>query len=262
MSTTLTLKGWGFSAATDMKRYLFLIVLVALMGCVTKRPGGLRPIKAVAEPMLTLETPQLVAPKLTFSSTTILTNCFYVGYATAILEWCPSPPTNVVGYNIYYNVGGTTNFVHSIYNPTNPCGPPITPGSNYLRVYTNSIHVGKVTTYTFTNLLPGLTYSFAVTALNNIGLESDFSDESQYTVPLWKRLTNSFPISLTFLGTNTYQISCQVCPDSLLTLQTTPSLTPANWSIVATNITPNAYGNINYLHTNTNATSFYRAYLQ
>jgi hypothetical protein len=45
-------------------------------------------------------------------------------------------------------------------------------------------------------------------------------------------------------------------------LQTTPSLVPTNWSIVATNITPDAYGNINYLHTNTNAMSFYRAYLQ
>lgn len=258
-----------------MKRYLslFLIAIVALTGCVSKSPQGLRPIPL--NPQLEKDKRvliakqraafKLIAPKLTFTSTNILTDCQWLGPASVTLTWCPRTlPTNagVATYRLYYNMGGTSNYVASVYSPTNPCGPAVSVGTNYLRMYTNIVLAGTNLTITVSNLTPLVKYSFAVTGMDTNGLESDFSNEVQYTVPQWKKLTNSFPIYITALGTNTYQISCKVCPNSKLTLQTKPIITQPTWSIVATNIAPDAYGNINYRHTNTNRVSFYRAYLQ
>jgi hypothetical protein len=255
-------------------QYLSIALLCVIMtGCVTKRPQGLRPIPVnaqlekdkkalIAKQRVAMK---LLAPKLTFVSTNILTDCQWSGPASVTLAWCPcSVPTNngVSGYRLYYNTGGTTNYVQSTYSPTNPCGPVVTAGTNYLRAYTNTLWAGTNLTYTVSNMTPSIKYSFAVTCVDTNGLESDFSDELQFTVPAWRKLTNSFPIYLTALGTNTYQISCKVCPNSKLTLLTKPIITQPTWSIVATNITPDAYGNVNYRHTNTNRVSFYRAYLQ
>jgi hypothetical protein len=52
------------------------------------------------------------------------------------------------------------------------------------RTYTIVIDVGNVTTNTVTGLAGGVTYFFAVTAYDTNGLESDFSSEISYTVPL------------------------------------------------------------------------------
>jgi hypothetical protein len=49
------------------------------------------------------------------------------------------------------------------------------------RVYTDIINVGNVTTASVSNLAPGVTYRFAVTALNTAGLESDYSSEIAFT---------------------------------------------------------------------------------
>ncbi len=74
------------------------------------------------------------------------------------LAWDPSTDSSVVAYNIYY--GGLA------------------------KTYTNTVSVGNVTTATVSNLMAGRTYYFAATALNGVGLESDFSAEISYTVPL------------------------------------------------------------------------------
>ena len=73
------------------------------------------------------------------------------------LVWNPSFDTNVSGYNIYYGVGS--------------------------RAYTNVVDVGNVLTCTITGLVEGVTYYFAATAYNVLGMESDFSNECAYTVP-------------------------------------------------------------------------------
>ena len=52
------------------------------------------------------------------------------------------------------------------------------------RTYTNVIDTGTVTTQTVSNLTAGVTYFFAVTAYDTNGLESDYSSEVSYTVPL------------------------------------------------------------------------------
>lgn len=65
-----------------------------------------------------------------------------------------------------------SNFLYKIYS-----------GSTSL-VYTNIQSAGTNTTGTVESLEPGGTYYFAVTAVGTNQLESDFSQEINYTVPL------------------------------------------------------------------------------
>ena len=74
------------------------------------------------------------------------------------LAWDPSPGGSIAGYRLYEGVAS--------------------------RTYTNVISAGTVTTSTVSGLASGATYFFAVTAYDTNGLESDFSSEISYTVPL------------------------------------------------------------------------------
>jgi hypothetical protein len=66
------------------------------------------------------------------------------------------------------------------------------------RLYTQSTNVGNVTQATINGLSNGVTYYFAATAVSSSGVESDFSAEFAYTVPL---TTNTAPtIQLTSPG--------------------------------------------------------------
>ena len=77
---------------------------------------------------------------------------------TATVVWDASPSTNVVAYNIYY---GTRS-----------------------GVYTNSLTVDAYTTSTEVDgLEAGTTYFFAVTAVDDLDDESDFSPEAYFTLP-------------------------------------------------------------------------------
>ncbi len=86
------------------------------------------------------------------------------GQTSVTLAWDPSARSGIAGYRLYE--GGVS------------------------RTYTNAIEAGNATTATASNLLSGATYFFAVTAVGTNGLESDFSNEITYTVPL---PTNSPP---------------------------------------------------------------------
>ena len=74
-----------------------------------------------------------------------------------ILFWNSSASQDVVRYNVYY--GGAT------------------------RTYTNVVPLGNVTNATISGLLPGAEYFFTTTAVDNVGLESVFSNEISYQVP-------------------------------------------------------------------------------
>jgi regulation of enolase protein 1 (concanavalin A-like superfamily) len=78
------------------------------------------------------------------------------------LAWNPSSDPTVGGCNIYYGVAS--------------------------RTYTNKVNVGNVTSATISGLVEATTYYFAATAYNTLGLESDYSDESSYTVPVFDNL--------------------------------------------------------------------------
>ena len=77
---------------------------------------------------------------------------------SVVLFWSPSVDTNVVGYNIYY---GTVS-----------------------GEYTNELVLSDVNTATLTGLTAGTTYYFVATATGTDGVESPFSNETTYTVPL------------------------------------------------------------------------------
>ncbi len=51
-------------------------------------------------------------------------------------------------------------------------------------IYSQNVNVGLTNTYTVTNLTEGQTYYFAATAIGSNGLESGYSNEVSYTVPL------------------------------------------------------------------------------
>jgi len=74
------------------------------------------------------------------------------------LAWDANAETNIVGYRLYY---GTTS-----------------------QSLTNTVDAGTELTATVTGLREGVTYYFAVTARNSDGLESDFSDQVSYLVPV------------------------------------------------------------------------------
>jgi Fibronectin type III domain len=70
------------------------------------------------------------------------------------LEWNPSPSPAIVGCHLYY---GTVS-----------------------GEYTNTVVVGDVTTVTVSGLSSGVTYYFVITAIDEDGQESDFSNEISY----------------------------------------------------------------------------------
>src|SRR5437660_17220 len=88
--------------------------------------------------------------------------CFAPSRASAVgsvtVIWNASPSTNVTGYFVYYGVQSAT--------------------------YTNKLDAGNATNATVSGLVDGTTYYFAVTAHTSTGLESDFSNEMSYTVPV------------------------------------------------------------------------------
>jgi hypothetical protein len=72
--------------------------------------------------------------------------------ASVTLAWDASPGTNVIAnYKVYYGVAS--------------------------RTYTNTVSAGTNLTVAVTNLSRGVTYWFAATAIDNAGLESDYSNE-------------------------------------------------------------------------------------
>ncbi|MGO9203756.1 MAG: MBG domain-containing protein [Limisphaerales bacterium] len=77
---------------------------------------------------------------------------------SATVSWVRSTSTDVVSYKVYY--GGAT------------------------RSYTNTVPAGSLTNATVSGLLPGGHYFFAATAVDSVGLESPYSNESTYQVPV------------------------------------------------------------------------------
>src|SRR2546422_4112722 len=78
--------------------------------------------------------------------------------AQVTLAWDPNTEADLAGYRLYY---GLSN-----------------------RNYSSVTDVGNFATNTVPGLAEGTTYFFAVTAYNTSGLESDFSNEINYTTPL------------------------------------------------------------------------------
>ena len=87
-------------------------------------------------------------------------SCAALAQNDVTLAWDPSPATDIARYNLYFGSTSRTN-----------------------APYASVVSVGNVATGTLTNLVSGLTYYFAVTAVDQYGNESDYSNEASYTVP-------------------------------------------------------------------------------
>jgi hypothetical protein len=98
--------------------------------------------------------------------------------ASVTVAWDPSPSEGVMGYVVYV---GTES-----------------------RTYTRSIPTGSETSCVIDNLIRGVTYYIAVTAVDSTGLESDFSEELEYTPPPAEVTP---PITLTFSQTGSVSLS-------------------------------------------------------
>jgi hypothetical protein len=91
-------------------------------------------------------------------STTYKFNVLNLSPVDVTFIWDPNEETDLAGYNFYWGYE--------------------------IRDYMFTNDAGNQTTYTVTGLIPGLTYHFAVTAYNTQDLESDYSDEVVYTIPI------------------------------------------------------------------------------
>jgi Fibronectin type III domain len=129
--------------------------------------------------------------------------------ASVKLSWDPSSDPRVIGYNVYY---GTVS-----------------------RAYTNEISAGSATTVTVTNLVEGVTYYFAVTAYDDAGLESPFSNEAVYTVPL---NASNQPSVLTSAKNSNGQFSFTLSGVAGSPYVIEASTNLVNWEPVLTNVAP------------------------
>src|SRR6266576_376804 len=95
---------------------------------------------------------------LMFGSLTVFTQLPAFAAGRVSLAWDASVTTGVTGYIINYGVASGT--------------------------YTNARSVGNVTSASISNLIEGTTYFFAAKAYDNANVQSDFSNEASYSVPV------------------------------------------------------------------------------
>jgi fibronectin type 3 domain-containing protein len=77
------------------------------------------------------------------------------------LSWTASPDANVTGYRVYYG----------------------TASGKYTQAYGSGIAIGNTTSFAVNSLQSGTTYYFAVTAIDNAGNESAYSNEGTKAIP-------------------------------------------------------------------------------
>jgi len=137
--------------------------------------------------------------------------------SSVTLAWNPSTSTNVVGYKIYY---GLTS---GIYNNTN--------------------FVAGSTNVAISGLVEGTTYYFAATALDSFGNESQFSNETSYSVP-----ENSVPPNATLAvapPASKGQFALTVNGVTGFTYVVQASTNLVNWISVQTNTAPFTFVDVN-----------------
>lgn len=147
-----------------------------------------------------------------------------------MLAWDATGDPLVAGYRIYY--GGIS------------------------RTYTNSIDVGNVTEAVVTGLSPGVTYYFAATTYYSSGDESDYSNETTYTVPgiasppsapslVATSIIVTNPATLTTMSQSggNFNFTISGASGSIYILQASSDL--VNWVSVQTNAAPFVFTEIN-----------------
>jgi hypothetical protein len=119
------------------------------------------------------------------------------------LAWNANPESDIAGYKVY---SGTNS-----------------------RVYPGVVDIGKRTTVTLSNLVSGRTYFLALTAYDTTALESDFSEEIVYDVPV-----ETPDLAFTYLGAGTYRIRFNGTPGAIYGIEYTESLSAPVWRSLGT----------------------------
>lgn len=114
------------------------------------------------------------------------------------LAWNACTNSCVAGYNVYY--GGA-------------CGS-----------YTNEICVGNATNATISGLVPGTTYYFAATTYAAAGMESGFSGEVSYRVPIDAPISglNYSNTYTTVVSTNLFHFRTNTLPSGITVVRSLP----------------------------------------
>lgn len=111
------------------------------------------------------------------------------------LAWDPTCNTNVVEYIVYYGTNTlTTPATRVTQAHVDDCGVSRPAETNVFKgsyTFTNVVSGYASTNAVITNLVKGFKYYFTLTCRNAAGLESEQSNEVEYTVPLYS--TNSVP---------------------------------------------------------------------
>lgn len=139
------------------------------------------------------------------------------------LAWNRSTNSNVAGYVVYY--GGASGR------------------------YTNEVSAGSSTNAIISGLVPGTTYYFAATSYSSSGVESLFSSEVSYTLPILAvvkfRVTPARQFILTVTGPVGHAYDILATQDF------------KTWTVIGT-VTVGANGTLNF--TDTNAAKFSRRF--
>ena len=140
------------------------------------------------------------------------------------LAWNPSPDNSVVGYIIYY---GTTS-----------------------GIYDHRINVNDVTNTTISSLVSGATYYFTATSYNADGIESDYSNETSYSVP-----TKLSKLQVSGASAGQFTLTVSGLPGQTYQIQATSDFT--TWAVVGT-ATMGTGGSLDF--TDTNAANFLKRF--
>ncbi len=135
----------------------------------------------------------------------------YAGFGAATasltLAWDASSEPDVAGYILYYGTASQS--------------------------YANATNVGNATSCTISGLSRGTTYFFAVTAYNTLGIESSFSDEVAYLVPLVPQARIVSAIALEQSG---LKLTWETIEGSVYRVAFKANLTDTDWTDLSADI--------------------------
>ena len=137
------------------------------------------------------------------------------------LAWNPSPSPEIVSCNLYY---GTSS-----------------------GEYTDVISVGDVTSVTISNLVPDVSYYFAITAVDANGQESDFSNEASYRRELTPPPSQSVQLQIHTAPAGSVTLNLTGPPSHTYDIEATQDFT--TWTIIGT-VTLDAGGSLDFTDTN------------
>lgn len=147
--------------------------------------------------------------KLKLSVAFLLISLF-VNAGQVKLAWDYSCDSAVAGYKVYYGFSDTNLPPAATGSMYYPCLGKSMPMIFFSNNFTSVVDAGQTNFITLTNLIEGKYYFFAATTYDAYGLESDFSSQAIYRVPL--TYTNGGPLPVVSMAPADYQTNWFASP--------------------------------------------------